>query len=178
MWPKPINIAQARTYLELMNEKKKKLMFSRCSDNCMATGSVSKSIRRKPCLELMISMWLQIQVYVDQGWRLERAAYVEDLKWTTEYVPPMDEAVEQMRNAPEVQMKEVKFRDAKVIAHVHYIAVDHWRQMGGAKGFGLSGAGFFWCCCEKLETACWRIGWAEMVLTLLKKLCSFCEFLR
>ena len=67
MGPKPINIAQARTYLELMNEKKKKLMFSRCSDNCMATGSVSKSIRRKPCLELMISMWLQIQVYVDQG---------------------------------------------------------------------------------------------------------------
>ena len=47
----------------------------------------------------MISMWLQIQVYVDQGWRLERAAYVEDLKWTTEYVPPMDEAVEWMRNA-------------------------------------------------------------------------------
>ena len=50
-------------------------MLSRRSNSCMAT--MSKSIRRKPCLELMIPMWLQIQVYVDQGQRLERAAYIE-----------------------------------------------------------------------------------------------------
>ena len=107
----------------IMNEKKKKLMFSRCSDSCMAT--VSKSIRRKPCLELMIPMWLQIQVYVDQGWRLERAAYVEVDHWVRSTYGWGCRTNEECK----VQMKEVKFRDAKVIAHVHHIAVDHWRQM-------------------------------------------------
>ena len=75
MGPKPINIAQACTYPELMDEGKKKLMLSRRSNSCIAT--LSKSICQKPCLELMIPMWLQIQAYVGQGWRLERAAYIE-----------------------------------------------------------------------------------------------------
>ena len=113
MGPKPINITQARTYLELMSEKKKKLMLSRRSNSCMAT--VSKSIRRKPCLELMIPMWLQIQVYVDH-W--VRSTYGWGCRTNEEC---------------KVQIKEVKFRDVKVIAHVHHIAVNHWRQMGGAK---------------------------------------------
>ena len=37
MGPKPINIAQAYTYLELMDEGKKKLMLSRHSNSCIAT---------------------------------------------------------------------------------------------------------------------------------------------